>query len=348
MDKHIGKQSIRFQNPPVIVSVSSVAGPKEGEGPLGSRMDRVSQDILLGKETWEKAESEYVRQGIELAVEKSGLPLSGIQYILAGDLLNQAIGTSFGVRSLQRPFLGLFGACSTIGEAMMLGAALVDGGFADYVAASASSHFCSAEKTFRFPLELGSQRPPTASWTVTGGGAMIIGAPEAEPGRYGACEECPRVTAATTGKIVDMGIKDANNMGAAMAPAAADVLTRHFEDLNIRPEEYDVIATGDLGHFGREILFRLMLEAGYDISGNTTDCGIEIFDRDQQDTHAGGSGCACAAVTFAAYFYPQLCSKRIKKFLLVPTGALMNSTTVQQGESIPAIAHAVRIEAGGV
>jgi stage V sporulation protein AD len=335
MERHLGEQSIKFKNPPVITAASSIVGPKEGEGPLGAFFDRVIDDMLAGKDSWEKAESDLVRQGIELAAEKAGLSMKDIQYILAGDLLNQNIGTTFGVRSLERPFFGLFAACSTVGEAMTLGSILIDGDFADNVAAAASSHFCTAERTFRFPLELGGQRPLTSSWTVTGDGAFIISA----------SGEGPRITAATSGKVIDMGIRDVNNMGAAMAPAAADVLCHHFEDLGIGPEDYDVIATGDLGHTGLKLLVALMKDKGYDISEMAADCGVEIFDREKQDTHAGGSGPACSAVTFAGLYYPKLRSGEIKRFLFIPTGALMNPTSTQQGESMPSIAHAVRIEA---
>jgi len=335
MDRHVGEQSIRFKNPPVILSAASVVGPKEGEGPLAQYFDRALSDIMVGKDSWEKAESDIARQGVELAVAKAGLSINDIQYIFAGDLLNQEIGSSYGIRSLERPFFGLFSACSTIGEAMAIGAVFIDGGFADHVVTAASSHFASAEKTFRFPMELGVQRAPTSSWTVTGDGAMVIGAQG----------QGPRITAATTGRIIDMGIKDASNMGAAMAPAAADLLIRHFQDMNIGPDEYDLIVTGDLGHYGVELLIKLMSDNGYDISKNIKDCGKEIFDKDTQDTHAGGSGPACSAVTFAGYFYPRLLRGDIKKMLFVPTGALMNTTTSQQGESIPAIANAVRIEA---
>jgi len=335
MQKHIGEQTVRFANPPSIVATAAIVGPKEGEGPLASYFDVISQDALFGKDSWEKAESELSRQTITLAVQKANLQLSDIHYILAGDLLNQETGTTFGVRDLGRPFFGLFGACSAIGEAMTLGAMIIDGGFANNIVASASSHYCAAEKTFRFPLELGTQRPPTASWTVTGDGAVVLSA--IGPGPY--------VTAATTGAIVDMGIKDANNMGAAMAPAAADVLAKHFNDLNIQPNHYDVIATGDLGKVGSDLLLKLMKEAGYNLT-NHQDCGLLIYDRENQDVHTGGSGCGCSAATFAGYFYRQLQRGEIKKMLLVPTGALHSVATMQQGESIPAIAHAVAIEAG--
>jgi len=334
MEKHIGEQTVRFKNPPSISATAAVVGQKEGDGPLAAHYDEISQDALFGTESWEKAESEMSRRSITLAVQKANLQLPDIQYILAGDLLNQETGSTFAVRDLGRPFFGLFSACSAIGEAMTLGAMIIDGGFANHVAASASSHFCGAEKTFRFPLELGTQRSPTASWTVTGSGTVILSASGAGP----------YVTAATTGAIVDMGIKDANNMGAAMAPAAADVLVKHFQDLNIQPSHYDVIATGDLGKIGSELLLKLMEEKGYNLQTNHTDCGLMIYDMEKQDVHAGGSGCGCAAATFAGYFYTQLKRGEIKRMLLVPTGALHSVATIQQGETIPAIAHAVVIE----
>jgi len=334
MEKQCGGQSIRFTNPPVILAGAAVVGPKEGEGPLAKYFDRISTDILFGQDSWEKAESEMVCQGIELAVQNAGLTMDQIRYILAGDLLNQGTGTTFGVRGLGRPFFGLFGACSTMGEAMSLGAILVDGGYGDYVVSAASSHFCGAEKTFRFPLELGTQRAPTSSWTVTGDGAVVL----AKEG-YG-----PRITAVTTGKIVDMGIKDVNNMGAAMAPAAADVMLAHFRDLGIKPDYYDQIVTGDLGHVGSSLLVQLMQGEGYDISANHTDCGIEIYDAEKQNTLAGGSGCGCSAVTFAGYLLYRLRKKEINRLLFIPTGALHSVVTSQQGETIPGMAHAVVVE----
>jgi len=334
MQKHVGEQTVRFQNPPSIIETAAIVGQKEGDGPLGGCFDVISEDALFGTDSWEKAESEMSRQTMALAVKKANLQLSDIQYILAGDLLNQETGSTFAARDLGRPFFGLFSACSAIGEAMTLGAMIIDGGFANNVVASASSHFCGAEKTFRFPLELGTQRAPTASWTVTGSGAVVLSAKGVGP----------YITAATTGKVVDMGIKDANNMGAAMAPAAADVLTRHLRDLNIQPSHYDIIATGDLGKIGSELLLQLMQKEGYNLQANHTDCGILIYDPKKQDVHAGGSGCGCAAATFAGYFYRQLKRGEIKRMLLIPTGALHSVATVQQGESIPAIAHAVAIE----
>jgi len=331
--KHIGS-SVKFATPPSIVAAASVVGPKEGEGPLAHYFDQISDDLLMGKETWEQAESEFVRLGIETAVHKANLQMKDINYIFAGDLLNQISGSTFGVREMERPFFGLFGACSAIGSGMSLAAMLLDGGFGKNIVASASSHFCGTEKTFRFPLELGTQRPPTSSYTVTGDGAVVL----SSEGKG------PYVTAATTGSVIDMGVKDANCMGAAMAPAAAQVIAAHFKDLGRGVDYYDVIATGDLGSIGSALLLQLMQKEGLDISRVHTDCGLLIFDRETQDVDSGGSGCGCSAATFAGYFYKKLKDGDIKKMLFVPTGALHSVVTVQQGESIPAIAHAVAIE----
>jgi len=333
MNKHIGVSSIKFDNPPTIKEAVAIVGPKEGEGPLAKYFDEISSDVLFGKETWEQAESEMVRRAINLVVKKAKLKMDDIQYILAGDLLNQGSGSNYGVRSLGRPFFGLFGACSAMGEAMSLGSMFIDGGFAEYVVASASSHYCGAEKTFRFPLELGTQRPPTSSWTVTGDGAVVLS-------KTG---DGPFITAVTTGTVIDMGITDANNMGAAMAPAAADVITNHFKDLSISPDYYDVIVTGDLGEVGKTLLLQLMNESGYDISKQHNDCGLQIYDRQAQDVDVGGSGCGCSAVTFAGYYYQKIKAGEINRMLFVPTGSLHNVVAIQQGETIPAIAHAVSI-----
>lgn len=332
--KHFGDASVRFANPPVILSAAAIVGPKEGEGPLADFFDKISDDILFGKETWEQAESELMRQTVELCIQKSGLSAADVDYIFAGDLLNQNSGSVYGARSFGRPFFGLFGACSAIGMAMSLGAMLLDGGFANYIVANASSHFCGAEKTFRFPLELGTQRTPTASWTVTGDGAVLLAAKG----------KGPRITAVTTGAIVDLGQKDVNNMGAAMVPAAADVISKHFRDLDIAPDYYDIIATGDLGVFGKDLLAQMLREEGFDVAGRLTDCGIEIFDLEKQDVHAGGSGCGCSAVVFAAHFLKKLRTGALNRLLFVPTGALHSVVTIQQGETIPGIAHAVAIE----
>jgi len=330
----MAKQTVCFTRPPSIVAAASIVGPKEGEGPLAAYFDKVEPDMLLGTDTWEQAESALVQETIALAVEKSGVKMDAINYIFSGDLLNQSSGSSFGVRAHKRPFFGLYGACSAVGEGMILGAMLLDGGFAQHIVANASSHFCSAEKTFRFPVELGTQRPPTASWTVTGDGAVVMAAEG----------EGPYITAATTGIITDLGVTDATNMGAAMAPAAAAVIAAHLADRNITADYYDAIITGDLGYIGADLLYTLMDEAGHDLRARHQDCGLLIYDREKQDVHAGGSGCGCAAVTFASYLLPKLRKKEIKRLLLVPTGALHNVASVQQGETIPAIAHAVAIE----
>jgi stage V sporulation protein AD len=334
MIKKKGDQSVLFENPVSIMATSSIVGPKEGEGPLRNYFDIVLDNDLFGEDSWEKAESKCVEEGFKNAVKKAGLSFKDIDYILAGDLLNQSIGSTFGIRALNRPFFGLFGACSTMGESMCLGAMLIDGGFAEKVLAGASSHFCSAERQFRFPLEFGAQRPLTSSWTVTGQGAAVLS-------KTG---EAPFITAATVGKIVDLGITDVNNMGAAMAPAAADTIAAHFKDTGRTPSYYDLVITGDLGHVGSALMQDILKEQGYDVTQNCSDCGIEIFDPETQDTHAGGSGCGCAAVTFSGYLYNRLKKKELNKILLVPTGALMSTTSSQQGESIPGVAHAVAIE----
>ncbi len=334
MNKRIGEQTVRLTTPVKILSVASVVGPKEGEGPLADYFDKVVQDALHEEDSWEKAESGFVTEGMKLAVQKADKNISDMDYVLCGDLLNQCIGSTFGIKEFQIPFFGLFGACSTMGESMSLGAMLIDGGFANHVLVGASSHFCAAEKQFRFPLELGTQRPPYASWTVTGSGSAVLG----KTGNG------PAITEITTGKIVDMGVTDTMNMGAAMAPAAADLMIAHFQDTRRNPDYYDVIATGDLGYVGHELTIKLLKQEGYDLGENYTDCGMEIFDKEKQDTHAGGSGCACSAVTFAGYFYPKLLSGEIRRMLFIPTGALMSPTSSQQGESIPGIAHAVAIE----
>lgn len=334
MSKKIGKQTVRLSEGVVILSAASTVGPKEAEGPLAKYFDQKVEDPFFGEKTWELAESKFVEKNMELAVQKANLKPQDMDYVLCGDLLNQCTGSTFGIKNLNIPFFGLFGACSTMGESMSLGAMLIDGGFANRVLTGASSHFCAAEKQFRFPLPLGTQRPPTSTWTVTGDGAVVLS-------KKG---DGPKIVEITTGKIVDMGVTDANNMGAAMAPAAADLLKTHFEDTGRTPRDYDVIATGDLGTVGRELVVELLAKEGYRMDSRYTDCGIEIFDAEKQDTHAGGSGCACSAVTFCGYFYPKLVSGEIRRMLFIPTGALMSPTSSQQGQPIPGIAHGLVIE----
>ncbi len=331
--KKLGKQTIKFDNPPTILECSSIVGPKEAQGPLAKYFDQTLEDEFWGEKSWEKAESKIIKEATNMVISKAGIASKDIDCIFAGDLLNQCISSSFGLREINIPFFGIFGACSTFVESMSLGAILIEG-FANYILCATSSHFCSAEKQFRFPLELGNQRPPTSQWTVTGSGATILA-------RNG---NGPFITHITPGKIVDMGIKDANNMGSAMAPAFADTLITHFHDTGRSPDYYDLIISGDLGHIGKDIAIDITTSNGFNIKSNYNDCGVLIFDKNSQDTHSGGSGCACCATVFSGYLFKQLQEKKIEKILLIATGALMNSTSSQQGESIPGIAHAISIE----
>ena len=330
----VGNQIYILNKPVNIASTASIVGPKEKDGPLHQFFDQCLEDEFWGEKTWEKAESNFVKETVSMAISKSGIPSSEIDFCFAGDLLNQCIASSFGIRETNIPFIGLFGACSTFIESMMTGSVFIDGDFATNVLCSASSHFCSAEKQFRFPLELGNQRPPSSQWTVTGAGATVL----TKDGTG------PFITSITPGKIVDMGIKDANNMGAAMAGAAEDTLISHFKDTGRKPSYYDAIFTGDLGHIGKDILIDLASSKGYNIRNNYNDCGVIIFDKEKQDTHSGGSGCGCIATVFSGYVYNMLQEKKYNKVLMIATGALMNSTSTQQGESIPGIAHAISIE----
>jgi stage V sporulation protein AD len=334
MLKRYGQQTVLFSGPVGIAAASSIVGPKEGEGPLGGLFDVVEKDLNFGTGSWEKAESKFVGAAVNLCAAKAAITIGDFEYIIAGDLLNQSTGSIFGLREANRPYLGIFGACSAMGEGMSIGGMLIDGGFAQNVMVVASSHFCSAEKQFRFPLEFGSQRTPTSSWTVTGAAAAAL-----TLGGGGVS-----IMGCTTGKMIDMGVKDANNMGAAMAAAAADTIVVHFKDTGRNPNYYDAIITGDLGHIGSDLLLQMVSKEGYEIGAKHKDCGIEIFDGQTQDTHAGGSGCACSGVVFAAHFYEEMKQGRLSKILFVPTGALMSPVSVQQGESIPGIAHAVIIE----
>ena len=288
-----GSASMSFQNPVYVVSCASVVGKKEGEGPLGSKFDLVCEEPMFGEATWEAAESTMQKEAAALALGKAGLTPGDIRMTFAGDLLAQTTASSFGIAGMGIPFYGLFGACSTIGESLSLGAMSVAAGYGEHILCATSSHFASAEKQFRFPLEYANQRPKSATWTVTGSAAFVLGK---ERGMA-------KITGITTGKIVDFGIKDSMNMGAAMAPAAKEVIRQHFEDFGRSEKEYDRIITGDLGTVGQKILIDLLLKDGYDISKIHSDCGIEIFDAESQNTGAGGSGCGCSAVTLSAYFF---------------------------------------------
>ena len=329
----LGKQTIKFNTPPSIVECASIVGPKEAEGPLAKYFDQTLDDEFWGEKTWEKAESKIIKETVNTVIRKAGISASEIDCMFAGDLLNQCISSSFGLRELNIPFFGVFGACSTFVESLSLGAICAES-FANKVLCATSSHFCSAEKQFRFPLELGNQRPPSSQWTVTGSGSAILSKDGSGP----------YITHITPGKIIDMGIKDGNNMGAAMAPSFADTLITHFSDTGRSPNYYDAIISGDLGYVGKDIAIDLLKTNGYNIKNNYNDCGVLIFDKEKQDTHSGGSGCACCGTVFSGYFFKQLKEKKIKRLLLIATGALMNSTSSQQGESIPGIAHAISIE----
>lgn len=329
-----GLQSIHFDDAPYIQAGASVVGKKESEGPLAGNFDEVEEDSMFGMETWEEAESELQRRTALKVIEKSCILKDDIRYIFSGDLEGQETATSFGLMELGIPLFGLYGACSTMGEAMGLGAMTVAGGFAENVISMASSHFASAEKEFRFPLEYGNQRAMSAQWTVTGSGAVIIGKKRSNV----------KITGITTGKIVDMGIKDSMNMGACMAPAACDTIYRNFADFGRSADDYDRIVTGDLGYVGRDILLELLKQKGIDIIDKYSDCGIKIFDKEAQDTHAGGSGCGCSASVLCAYYLKELSEGRYKRILFVPTGALLSKVSFNEGRTIPGIAHAVVLE----
>ncbi|MDE6759894.1 MAG: stage V sporulation protein AD [Lachnospiraceae bacterium] len=330
----VGKQSLSFEKPVYIMSAASIVGPKEGEGPLKDTFDVVVEDATFGKESWEEGESELMKQASLLALRKAKIKTEDVRYVFAGDLLGQLIATTFGLMDFDIPLFGLYGACSTMGEALSLGAMTVHGGYADTVLAVASSHFGGAEKQFRFPLEYGNQRPMSSTWTVTGCGAFVLSKV------YGDT----MITGITTGKVVDYGVKDSLNMGACMAPAAADVIYQHLKDFKRQPEDYDKIVTGDLGSVGKEILCKLLKDQGFDISKVHMDCGMEIYDDPEQDTHAGGSGCGCSAVTLAGKLMNELRQGKLNRILFVPTGALLSTVSYNEGQTVPGIAHAVVIE----
>ena len=331
-----GKASIEFEHPPVIISAGSVVGKKEGEVPLGSLFDEVELDDMFGMDNWEQAESTMQKKTADLVIEKGGIRKGDLRYLFAGDLLGQLIATSFGTVDLEIPLFGLYGACSTMGEALGLGAMAVNAGYADQVMSMASSHFATAEKQFRFPLAYGNQRPMSATWTVTGCGAVVI-AGDRKNG-------LARIAGITTGRMVDMGAKDSMNMGAAMAPAAADTICQNLKDFGRRPEDYDHIITGDLGSVGREILIDLLKKEGYDISEMHLDCGMLIYESKAQGTGAGGSGCGCSAVTLAGHFLKQVEQGKLQRILFVPTGALLSTVSFNEGKTVPGIAHGVVIE----
>ena len=328
-----GRRSFCFTRQPVIRAWASVAGKKESEGPLQPYFDYTNQDTYFGEATWEKAECRMQQLALEILLQKAGQREADIDLVFSGDLLNQCISSSFALRNTGLPALGLYGACSTMAESLLLVSLAVSGEFANQVVAMTSSHFASSERQYRYPLGYGGQRTPTAQWTVTGSGAVLL----ASSGTG------PRVEAATVGTIVDMGITDANNMGAAMAPAAMDTIQAHLQDLGRTPADYDLIVTGDLGDLGREILLDQFRKAGVNLSGRYNDCGVLIFDLQEQDVHAGGSGCGCSAIVLCGFLLEQLRRGVWKRILFCGTGALLSPTSTQQGESIPGVCHAVSI-----
>lgn len=334
-----GKQSIEFECPPYVLAHACIAGKKEGEGPLGGLIDEVDEDPMFGMKTWEEAESQLQKITAEKLLTKASMSNTDIRYIFAGDLLGQLIATSYGIMDLQIPLFGVYGACSTMGETMALASMVVEGGYAENVIALASSHFASAEKQFRFPLEYGNQRPLAATWTVTGCGAVVIGS-----GQSMDKKSHVRIAGVTTGKIVDYGVKDSMNMGACMAPAAAELIMQNYSDFDVKKGFYDLVITGDLGYVGKTIVLDLLEEKGIRIEDIYSDCGIEIFDQKTQDTHSGGSGCGCSAVTLCAKLLPELESGRLNRILFVPTGALLSPTSFNEGKSVPGIAHGIVLE----
>lgn len=334
IQKTKGSQSIAFIETPYIVSSASVVGKKESEGPLGKYFDKADTENLFGENTWEAAEGAMQKKACVLALDKAKISVERVRYLFGGDLLRQGIATSMGLECFQIPLFGLFGACSTSGEALALAAMSVAAGYGDYMLAVTSSHFGTAEKEFRFPLSYASQRPLSAHWTVTGSGAFLVGNRKSHV----------RIAGLTIGKIVDYGLKDSQNMGACMAPAAADTITVNFRDFERTADEYDRIITGDLGYVGQSILFDLMRKKELDIMSNHMDCGMVIFDQKKQDTHSGGSGCGCAASTLAAYILPKIECGEWKRVLFVPTGALMSTVSYNEGQSVPGIAHGIVLE----
>ncbi len=331
-----GRQSFVLEKPPVITHWASIAGKKEAEGPLGHTYDLTSKDTLFGQKTWEQAEKHMQQLALDTLAEKAGISKRDFDLVFSGDLLNQCIGSSFSLRNLKIPHLGLYGACSTMAESLLLASMTVGGGFADRVVAMTSSHFASSERQYRFPLGYGGQRTPTAQWTVTGSGSALV------------CSEGhgPRVESCTIGTVVDLGIKDANNMGAAMAPAAFSTIRAHFEDLHTSPEDFDLIVTGDLGQLGKEMLLQLARDEGINLGGKLTDCGTLVFDNTVQDVHCGGSGCGCSAIALCGELLNKLNSGKLKKILFCGTGALLSPTSTQQGLAIPGVSHAVCITGG--
>lgn len=332
MAKYLSQGVFLLDTPVKIESFAAVVGEKEGQGPLGDFFDEIVNDSHFGQKTWEQAESKFQLEAVSLAVRKKNLTKEDIDVICAGDLINQCTGSSYGLRELSIPFLGLYGACSTMAEGLITASLTIESGASKRSVAVTSSHFSTAERQFRAPLSYGGQRTPTSQWTCTASGAVIL----SDCGNTCICGGC-------IGKIADMGVNDITNMGSAMAPAASATIQRYLQSTNTSPDDYDCIVTGDLGVMGSTLLVELLLKQGIDISKQHKDCGVLIFDGSTQDTHCGGSGCGCSASVLCGYFLPMLERKDITNMLFIATGALMSTMSVQQGESIPAVAHLVHI-----
>jgi len=331
-----GKHSFILPEMPIITHWASVSGKKESEGPLATYFDVTSQDTFFGQKTWEQAEKQMQKLALDTLMKKAGLHRQQIGMVFSGDLLNQCIGSSFTLRNTGIPHLGLYGACSTMAESLLLASMTVCGGFSDRIVAMTSSHFASSERQYRFPLGYGGQRTPTAQWTVTGSGAALV----CSAGKG------PRIESCTVGTVTDLGVKDANNMGAAMAPAAYDTIRSHFDDLGVTAEDFDLIVTGDLGQLGKEVLLELARRDGLSLGGRLTDCGTMVFDQLTQDVHCGGSGCGCSAITLCGYLLDKLNKGKLRRILFCGTGALLSPTSTQQGLPIPGVCHAVSIIGG--
>lgn len=335
MIKRLGSSTICFSNKPSIVGFSGVVGKKEAQGPLKDDFDKIIYDMHVGQDTWEKAESTLQKEALSIAMQKAKCAASDIDFLFAGDLLNQCISSSYGLKGFSIPYLGQYGACSTMVQGLIMASVMVESGASHISACVTSSHFCSAERQYRFPLDYGGQRPQSSQWTVTGAGCCVVSDEENK--------SSPQVSKATVGKIVDLGINDQNNMGAAMAPAAADTLLRFFNDTATKPLDYDMIYTGDLGKIGSALLYELLQKEGVDVSKNHKDCGVMIFDCNDADVHAGGSGCGCCGSVLGGHILKNIEEKNLRNVLVMATGALLSPTSVQQNETIPSIAHLVNI-----
>ena len=354
-EKKLGKQTVKFAQGPYIIGAAAVGGQKEGEGPLRSWFDVILDDDTFGEKTWEKAESKILKEAMLLALQKSGKDKKDIDLVLSGDLLNQIMSSSFMARDLHLPFLGLYGACSTMTESLLLGSMLTDGGFAHNIIVGASSHFCTAERQFRMPVEHGNQRPPSAQWTATAAGSMLVSEKKVDLSKIGTGDDKQKIVTprniqgecGTIGKVIDAGVKDANQMGSAMAPAAVDTILNHLEDTGRTIDYYDLVLTGDLGYIGKDIATDLLIDAGLDanaVKERYDDCGTMLYYREEQDVHGGGSGCGCSASVFCGNIISRMRKSELNKVLLISTGAMLSTISPFQGESIPGIAHGVVLE----